>query len=97
MSSSIKPNKVYLIISSAVGPKGDAVGRKCKTLSIVNDRPPHTLWGDIWVVTSVDAPPFLNDKGGASMNVMVPEDWLQDIPGDPDKEQDRLTELDLAG
>ena len=72
----IKAGKEYRIMSSSVGPKGSSVGRKCRT-NYKHGGPPHTLWGDIWNVSTIDGKPFVSEVGiGDSCDVAA--DWLED-------------------
>lgn len=91
----IQPGKEYRIISSVNGPKGRCVGRKCQTV-FAHDGPPHTLWGQIWNVTSVDGKPFESDAGIIGMNVDVAEDWLEEAPPEPPKAIIRSKELEKS-
>jgi hypothetical protein len=91
--ANVVPGKVYLIIGSANGPNGLAVGRKCKTIH----RQPldHIEHGPLWYVESADGKEFVSQYGATGMYVTVAEDWLQDIPPEPPKTEPRVTEKDL--
>lgn len=91
----IEVGKTYTIIGSANGPKGPSVGRKCITLFPYTDRPPHSLWGQIWRVKAVDGKEFISEHGGVGMEVDVAEDWLQEYK-EPPKSQDTVQEKDLV-
>lgn len=80
----IEAGKEYKIISSTNGPKGKCVGRKCRTV-FAHEGPPHTVWGQIWNVTTVDGKPFETDVGIMGDNCDVAEDWLQEPDPIPPK------------
>lgn len=107
----IQPNKLYRIISSAKGPSGSSVGRKCITVSIdPPERPPHTLWGKMWLVESADGKPFdfvreqtYDEDGtvypssvGRNMRCIVAADWLEEEDEDPPEALMREKEKELT-
>ena len=94
----IKPGMRCRIIGSINGPKGTSVGRICNTLHIVPGVP-HTLWGPMWLVESVDGKPFdVKHEDGEEYNgyrCCCAEDWLLPLDDDPElpKAQEKETEL----
>jgi hypothetical protein len=104
----IQPNKLYKIISSAKGPSGSSVGRKCITVEM-DPRPPHSLWGKMWLVESADGKPFdfiheethggdqtFQKSEGRRMRCIVAEDWLSEEDEDPPEALMREKEKELT-
>jgi hypothetical protein len=83
MAKRVYPGALCRIIGSANGPKGVSVGRTCRAKFLYTDRPPHSLWGEIWRVTSADGKEFVSEHGGIGMEVDCAEDWLEIIDEDP--------------
>jgi len=92
------PNQLCRIIGSTAGPNGTSVGRKCVTVKKITDRPPHSLWGEMWECESADSLPFDIEYGDGtkkkSMRAVFAEDWLEVIEPDSDvKEEEKEKEL----
>ncbi len=90
----IQPSKIYRIIGAS-NPNSQNIGRRCKTLFKFTDRPPHSLWGTIWRVASVDGSTFVDGFGEEGYEVNVAEDWLEEYT-EPPKELTR-EERELVG
>ena len=80
--ANIIPGKIYKIIGTS-NPNSPSIGKKCKALFKFTDRPPHTLWGPIWRVESVDGSTFLDGNGEEGYEVNVAEGWLEDSTEPP--------------
>lgn len=92
--ANIVPGKIYKIIGAS-NPDSKIIGRKCKTMFAFTDRPPHTLWGQIWRVESVDGKTFLDGNGEENYEVNVAEDWLSEDNDTPDS-LTRTTEKEIT-
>ena len=78
----IQPDKIYKIIGAS-NPNSPNIGKRCKTMFKFTDRPPHSLWGPIWRVASVDGVTFIDGHGEEGYEVNVAEDWLEDFTEPP--------------
>lgn len=93
----VYPNAKCKIIGSANGPKGLSVGRICKALFPYTDRPPHSLWGQIWRIEAADGKgDFMTEHGGIGSQCDAAEDWLEVIEDDPAPPKAESKEKDLV-
>lgn len=93
----VKLGKKHRIIGSAVGPKGDSVGRIVIPTHPITDQPPHSLWGVMYVCRPTDNEPFTIKQFG-KLKIMdhcvCAEDWLEEID-DPDEVNTNETKEEL--
>lgn len=87
--SNLEPGCLARIIDSVNGTSGASVG---KIVQCINIKGQHSLYGDIWKVTSKDT--LVSEYGGVGNTVDVPAKWLKKInPGETDKKTEKKLEL----
>lgn len=87
--SQIEPGCLATIIDSVNGKDGASVGKIVQCINMIGQ---HTLFGDIWRVSSKDT--LVSEYGGVGNHVDVPAKWLKKIePGSLDKKSEKKLEL----
>lgn len=91
----INCGKRHEIIGSAVGPKGDSVGRIVIPTHPLTDRPPHSLWGVMYVCRPTDNEPFTVQQEGKLKildHCICAEDWLRELKDDDESTKNETKE-----
>lgn len=94
MAKKVTPGALCRIIGAS-NPNSPIIGRRCKVLFAFTDRPPHSLWGQIWRIASVDGDTFVDGRGDEDYEVNVAEDWLEVLDDDPDTSM-KIKQKELA-